>query len=47
MLQAFQLLREELTSKKRTEVDQTSVSASKPGASSCTAVNLNLPPSET
>ena len=33
-----------MTSKKRTEVDQTSVSASKPGASSCTAVNLNLPP---
>ena len=44
MLEAFQSLREELTSKKQTEVDQTSVSASKPGTSSCTAVNLDLPP---
>ena len=44
MLEAFQLLREELTSKKQTEVDQTSVSTSKPGTSSPTAVNLDLPP---
>ena len=44
MLEAFQLLREELMSKKQTEVDQTSVSASKPGISSRTAVNLDLPP---
>ena len=44
MLEAFQSLREELTSKKQTEVDQTSVSASKPGTSSRTAVNLDLPP---
>ena len=43
MLEAFQLLREELTAKMQTEVDQTSVSASKPGTSS-TAVNLDLPP---
>ena len=43
MLEAFQSLREELTSKKQTEVDQTSVSASKPGTSR-TAVNLNLLP---
>ena len=34
MSEAFQSLREELTSKKQTEVDQTSVSASKPGTSS-------------
>ena len=40
ILEAFQSLREELTSKKQTEVDQTSVSASKPGTSSRTAVNL-------
>ena len=33
-----------MTSKKQTEVDQTSVSASKPGTSSRTAVNLDLPP---
>ena len=33
-----------MTSKKQTEVDQTSVSASKPGTSSHTAVNLDLPP---
>ena len=44
MLEAFQSLREELTSKKQTEVDQASVSASKPGTSSPTAVNLDLPP---
>ena len=44
MLEAFQSLREELTAKKQTEVDQTSVSASKPGTSSRTAVNLDLPP---
>ena len=44
MLEAFQSLREELTSEKQTEVDQTSASASKPGTSSRTAVNLDLPP---
>ena len=44
MLEAFQSLREELTSKKQTEVDQTSAFASKPGTSSRTAVNLDLPP---
>ena len=44
MLEAFQSLREELTSKKQTEVDQTSASASKPGTSSRTAVNLDQPP---
>ena len=44
MLEAFQSLREELTAKKQTEVDQTSVSATKPGTSSRTAVNLDLPP---
>ena len=43
MLEAFQWLREELTAKKQTEVDQTSFLASKPGTSS-TAVNLDLPP---
>ena len=43
MLEAFQSLREELTAKKQTEVDQTSFPASKPGISS-TAVNLDLPP---
>ena len=42
MLEAFQSLREELTAKKQTEVDQTSFLASKPGTSS-TAVNLDLP----
>ena len=42
MLEAFSL-REELTAKKETEVDQTSFPASKPGTSS-TAVNLDLPP---
>ena len=44
MLEAFQSLREELTAKKQTEVDQTSVFASKPGTSSRPAVNLDLPP---
>ena len=44
MLEAFQSLREELTSEKQTEVDQTSASASTPGTSSRTAVNLDLPP---
>ena len=44
MLEAFQSLREELTAKKQTEVDQTSFLASKPGTSSKTAVNLDLPP---
>ena len=43
MLEAFQSLREELTAKRQTEVDQTSFPASKPGTSS-TAVNLDLPP---
>ena len=44
MLEAFQSFREELTAKKQTEVDQTSFLASKPGTSSKTAVNLDLPP---
>ena len=44
MLEAFQSLREELTTKKQTEVDQTSFLASKPGTSSNIAVNLDLPP---
>ena len=44
MLEACQSLQEELTSKKQTEVVQTSVFASKPGTSSRTAVNLDLPP---
>ena len=43
MLEAFQSLRDELTTKKRAEVDQTSASASKPGPS-ISAVNLDLPP---
>ena len=43
MLEAFQSLRDELTTKKQTEVDQTSVSASKPGPST-SAVHLDLPP---
>ena len=41
MLEAFQSLRDELSSKKQAEVVQTSASASKPGTS---AVNLDLPP---
>ena len=44
MLEAFQSLQEELTAKKQTEVDQISFLASKPGTSSKTAVNLDLPP---
>ena len=44
MLEAFQSLQEELTTKKQTEVDETSVSASKPGTSSSAVVNLDLPP---
>ena len=40
---AFQSLRDELTTKKQAEVDQTSASASKPGPST-SAVNLDLPP---
>ena len=44
MLEAFQSLREELTTKTQTEVDQTSFLASKPGISSNNAVNLDLPP---
>ena len=47
MLEAFQSLREELAAKKQTEVDQTSFLASKPGTSSKTAVNLDLPPPRT
>ena len=43
MLEAFQFLRDELTTKKHAEVAQTSASASKPGTSA-TAVNLDLPP---
>ena len=41
MLEAFQSLRDEISSKKQAEVVQTSASASKPGTS---AVNLDLPP---
>ena len=41
--ESLSLLRDELTSKKQMEVDQTSASASKPGPSSQT-VNLDLPP---
>ena len=47
MLEAFQSLREELTTKKQTEVAQTSFLASKPGTSSNNAVNLDLPPPRT
>ena len=43
MLEAFQSLWDELTSKKQVEVDQTLASASKPGPSN-SAVNLDLPP---
>ena len=43
MLEAFQSLRDELTTKKQAEVDQISASASKPGPST-NAVNLDLPP---
>ena len=44
ILEAFQSLQDELTTKKQVEVDQTSASASKPGTSSA-ATNLDLPPS--
>ena len=47
LLEAFQSLREELTVKKQIEVDQTLFLASKPGTSSKTAVNLDLPPPRT
>ena len=43
MLEAFQSLREELTTKKKTKVE-CSFPASKPGTSSDNAVNLDLPP---
>ena len=43
MLEAFQSLRDKLTTKKQVEVDQTLALASKPGPSS-SAVNLDLPP---
>ena len=43
MLEPFQSLRDELTTKKQAEVDQTSASASKPGPST-SAINLDLPP---
>ena len=41
MLEAFQSLRDELSSKKQPEVVQTSASASKPGTS---VINLDPPP---
>ena len=44
MLEAFQSLREELTAKKQSEVDQTSFLAYKTCSSSNNAVNLDLPP---
>ena len=43
LLEAFQSLQKELTTKKQTEVDQTSASASKP-VPSTSSVNLDLPP---
>ena len=43
MLEAFQSLQEELTTKKKTKVEA-SFPASKPGTSSDNAVNLDLPP---
>ena len=43
VLEAFQYLRDELTTKKQAEVDQTSASASKPGPTT-SAVNLDLHP---
>ena len=46
MLEAFQSLRDELTTKTQAEVDQTSASASKPGAST-SAVFLEPPPPRT
>ena len=42
-LEAFQSLRDKLTTKTQAEVDQTSASASKPGPST-SALNLDLPP---
>ena len=42
-VRSFQSLRDELTTKKQAEVDQTSASASKPGPST-SAVYLDLPP---
>ena len=46
MLEAFQSLQDELTTKKQAQVDQTLTSASKPGPSTG-AVYLDPPPSET
>ena len=43
MLEAFQSLRDELTTKKQAGVDETPASASKPGPST-SVVNLDLPP---
>ena len=43
MLEAFQSLRDKLTTKKQAEMDQTSASASKPGTST-SVVNLYQPP---
>ena len=43
MLEAFQSLREELTTKKKAEVES-SLPASKPGTSSDNAAHLDLPP---
>ena len=43
MLKVFQSLREELTTEKQAEMDQTSASASKSGPST-SAANLDLPP---
>ena len=43
MLETFQSLRDELTTKKQVEMDQTSASASKPGLCN-SAVDLDLPP---
>ena len=43
MLEAFQSLRDELTTKKQAEVAQTSASASEPGPST-SAIYLDLPP---
>ena len=45
MLEAFQSLREELTTKKKPKVES-SFPASKPGTSSDNAANLDLPPPE-
>ena len=43
MLEAFQSLRDELTTKNQAEVDHTSASASESGPPT-SAVNLDLPP---